>query len=397
MMNEEKVIEVKQLNKSYKLFPKNIYKFLDIFTFKKKLYDYHPVLKDITFDVHKGEVLGIIGKNGAGKSTLLKLISGVSTPTSGSIVIKGQVVSLLELGSTFNLELTGIENLKLFFTITGVPDDLVERYIKEATEFADIGEYVNYPIKLYSSGMFARLAFAASVQVVPDVLILDEVLSVGDIDFQSKSLEKIIELKNLGKTILLVSHSFSSVNSFCDRVIWLKDGEIHKEGDPKLITQAYHFNSLGYENDNNEKFSVKEDSGVAELKTAELNKQLYGLNDSFELDLEYYLKKDIPMDLVVEIWKYQAEYPDFMREGEMRVGKYYGSLHDFKVSGNEKIRFLVDRLKLGVGTYYVDVLFTDTINSKLYLHVFNVNNFTVVDKQKIDDGIVLMDVEFIQK
>lgn len=394
MMNEEKVIEVVNLNKSYKLYKKNIYKILDIFAFGKKLYTPHAVLKDVTFDVYKGEVLGIIGSNGAGKSTLLKLISGVSTPTSGSITINGNVVSLLELGSTFNMEMTGIENLKLFFTIMLVDKDKMDRYVEEAIKFADIGEYVNHPVKFYSSGMFARLAFAASVQVEPEILVLDEVLSVGDIDFQSKSLEKIIELKNKGKTILLVSHSFSAVNSFCDRVIWLKDGVIHKMGDPKIITQSYHFNSIGYENNNNEKFAVKEDSGVAVLNTARINREKYEFNDAFELNLNYTIKKKIPMDLVVEIWKYQAEYPNFLREGEILIGKYYGSNHSFDATNSESLRFYIESLNLGAGQYYVDISFANTINSKLYLHVFNVVDFTVSSRNKIDDGIVIMDASF---
>lgn len=393
-MNNDKIIEVVNLNKSYKLFKKNIYKIFDIFTFIKKLYTLHAVLKDITFDVYKGEVLGIIGNNGAGKSTLLKLISGVSTPTSGSIKINGNVVSLLELGSTFNIEMTGIENLKLFFTIMLVDKDRIQQYIDEAVKFADIGEYVNHPVKLYSSGMFARLAFAASIQVKPEILVLDEILSVGDIDFQSKSLEKIIELKNKGKTILLVSHSFSAVNSFCDRVIWLKDGVIHKMGDAKIITQAYHFNSNGYTNNNNEHFAIKEDCGVVKLNNARINKIEYQFNEYFQLELNYKTERKIPMDLIVEIWKYQAEYPNFLRKGELLVGKYYGSNHQFNATNSDSLKFFIEKLNLGTGQYYIDIVFSNTINSKLYLHVFNVADFIVFSRDKIDDGIVLMDVHF---
>ncbi|WP_088369210.1 polysaccharide ABC transporter ATP-binding protein [endosymbiont 'TC1' of Trimyema compressum] len=394
MMNNDKVIEVVNLNKSYKLFKKNIYKILDIFAFGKKLYTPHDVLKDVTFDVYKGEVLGIIGSNGAGKSTLLKLISGVSTPTSGSIKINGNVVSLLELGSTFNMEMTGIENLKLFFTIMLVDKDKMQQYVEEAIKFADIGEYVNHPVKFYSSGMFARLAFAASVQVEPEILVLDEVLSVGDIDFQSKSLEKIIELKNKGETILLVSHSFSAVNSFCDRVIWLKDGVIHKMGDPKIITQAYHFNSIGYENNSSEHFAVKEDSGAVKLNNARINRIKYQFNEDFQLELDYKVEKKIPMDLIVEIWKYQAEYPNFLRGGELLIGKYYGSNHQFDATNSDSLKFFIEKLNLGAGQYYIDIAFSNTINSKLYLHVFNVADFVVSSRDKIDDGIVLMDAHF---
>lgn len=196
-------------------------------------------LKNISFDVAEGEIVGIMGRNGAGKSTLLKIITGVLQPTYGSVSISGRVSSLLELGAGFNPEYSGIDNIYFYGTIMGLTHAEISARLDDILDFAEIGDYVYQPVKTYSSGMFARLAFSCAINVEPDVLIVDEILSVGDIRFQAKCFNKFKEFKERGVTILYVGHDISTMRSFCDRCIWLNQGEIVDMGDPTYISAKY--------------------------------------------------------------------------------------------------------------------------------------------------------------
>lgn len=196
-------------------------------------------LKNISFDVADGEIVGIMGRNGAGKSTLLKIITGVLQPTSGSVTVTGRISSLLELGAGFNPEYSGMDNIYFYGTIMGLTRNEIAERVNDILDFAEIGDYIHQPVKTYSSGMFARLAFSCAINVEPDVLIVDEILSVGDIRFQAKCFKKFKEFKNRGVTILYVGHDISAMRSFCDRCIWLNQGEIVDEGDPTYITAKY--------------------------------------------------------------------------------------------------------------------------------------------------------------
>ena len=196
-------------------------------------------LKNITFDVGEGEIVGIMGRNGAGKSTLLKIITGVLQPTYGNVELKGRISSLLELGAGFNMEYTGIDNIYFYGTIMGLSRAEITERLPDILEFAEIGDYVYQPVKTYSSGMFARLAFSCAINVDPEVLIVDEILSVGDIRFQAKCFNKFREFKDQGVTILYVGHDISTMRSFCDRCIWLNQGEILEVGDPTYISAKY--------------------------------------------------------------------------------------------------------------------------------------------------------------
>lgn len=196
-------------------------------------------LKDVSFDVHKGEILGIIGRNGAGKSTLLKILSRVTAPTTGSIKIKGRVASLLEVGTGFHPELTGRENIFLNGTILGMSKDEIETKFDDIVRFAEIDKFIDTPVKRYSSGMYVRLAFAVAAHLDPDILVLDEVLAVGDAQFQKKCLGKIKNISGGGKTILIVSHNMAMINNLCSRAIILVKGEILDEGEPSTMTSQY--------------------------------------------------------------------------------------------------------------------------------------------------------------
>ncbi len=236
----EYALRVKNINKLYRLYSKPIDRLKEALSPSHKSYHKeHHALKNISFDVKKGECVGILGVNGAGKSTILKIITGVLNPTSGEVEVNGKISALLELGAGFNMEYTGIENIYLNGTLFGFTREEVDAKIDEILEFADIGEFVNQPVKTYSSGMFVRLAFAVAINIDPEILIVDEALSVGDIFFQTKCYKKFDDFKKSGKTILLVTHSLSSVSKYCDRAILLNKGEKYAEGEPSEIIDLY--------------------------------------------------------------------------------------------------------------------------------------------------------------
>lgn len=237
---KESVIRIHHLEKMYKLYEKPVDRLKESLGFtKKKLYKEHYALRDISFEVKQGETVGIIGTNGAGKSTILKIITGVLSPTSGEVTVNGRISALLELGAGFNGEYTGIENVYLNGTMLGFSKEEIDAKLDEILKFADIGEFVHQPVKTYSSGMFVRLAFAVAINIEPEILIVDEALSVGDVFFQSKCFHKFEEFKKLGKTILFVSHDLSSIQKYCDRAILLDKGSKLAEGTPKEIIGIY--------------------------------------------------------------------------------------------------------------------------------------------------------------
>ena len=204
-------------------------------------------LNKTSFDIKKGESIGIIGTNGSGKSTILKIITGVLNQTEGDVEINGRISALLELGAGFNMEYTGMENIYLNGTMLGYTREEVDERIPEILKFADIGDFIYQPVKSYSSGMFVRLAFAVAINIEPEILIVDEALSVGDVFFQSKCYKKFEEFKEQGKTILFVSHDLSSIARYCDRVILLNKGVMLGEGSPKEMIDAYKRVLVGQE------------------------------------------------------------------------------------------------------------------------------------------------------
>ena len=212
---EEIAIKVDHVEKMYKLYDKPMDRLKESMGFsKKKLYKEHYALNDISFDVHRGETVGIIGTNGAGKSTILKIITGVLNPSGGKVEINGRISALLELGAGFNQEYTGLQNVYLNGTMIGFSKEEIDAKLQDILDFADIGDFINQPVKTYSSGMFVRLAFAVAINIEPEILIVDEALSVGDVFFQAKCYKKFEEFKEMGKTILFVSHDLSSISKY---------------------------------------------------------------------------------------------------------------------------------------------------------------------------------------
>ena len=239
-MDKEIVIKAENLGKSYRLYSNNTIRLLEaIDPFHKKRHSVHHALNGLNLEVHKGDALGIIGVNGSGKSTLLKILTGVVTPSEGNMEVNGKISALLELGAGFNPEYTGMENIYLNGTMMGYTAKEMDSKVQEIVDFADIGEFIYQPVKTYSSGMFARLAFAVAISVDPDILVVDEALSVGDIFFQNKCFKKFNDFVERGKTILFVSHDLSSINKYCTRVVLLNKGEKVAEGKPKDIIDIY--------------------------------------------------------------------------------------------------------------------------------------------------------------
>ena len=237
---EEPVIRVTNVTKNYRLYRRQrdrLWESLGL-DFRKNYKEKHA-LNGVSFEVQKGETVGIIGTNGSGKSTMLKLITGVLTPTAGEIEVNGRISALLELGAGFNMEYTGIENIYLNGTMIGFTKEEIDQRLQSIIDFADIGDYVNQPVKSYSSGMFVRLAFAVAINIDPEILIVDEALSVGDVFFQSKCYRKFEEFKREGKTILFVSHDLSAISRYCDRAVLLNQGDKVYEGTPKEAIDIY--------------------------------------------------------------------------------------------------------------------------------------------------------------
>ncbi|MBR4667231.1 MAG: ABC transporter ATP-binding protein [Butyrivibrio sp.] len=233
-------IEVKDLTKSYKLYEKPMDRLKDSLGLAgKKKFKEHLALNHVNLTVKKGETVGIIGTNGSGKSTILKIITGVLSPTSGEVNVDGHISALLELGAGFNMEYNGIDNIYLNGMMIGFSEDEITKRLDSILQFADIGDYVYQPVKTYSSGMFVRLAFAVAINIDPEILIVDEALSVGDVFFQAKCYHKFEEFKKQGKTILFVSHDLSSISKYCDRAVLLNQGVLLGEGTPKEMIDIY--------------------------------------------------------------------------------------------------------------------------------------------------------------
>lgn len=237
-MKQDKKVVVDRVTKIYNIYDSPMDRLKESFSRRCRHTEFYA-LRAVSFEVAKGEIVGIMGQNGAGKSTLLKIITGVLKPTSGEVRVAGRISSLLELGAGFNMEYSGIDNIYFYGTIMGLSRSEMSERVEDILSFAEIGDYINQPVKTYSSGMFARLAFSCAINVDPDVLIVDEILSVGDIRFQAKCFNKFKEFKRKGVTILYVGHDISTMRSFCDHCIWLNQGEIVDSGDPAHISAKY--------------------------------------------------------------------------------------------------------------------------------------------------------------
>lgn len=300
-MQDSIAIEVKDLSKVYKLYERPSDRVKEALHLTRKCrHTEHYALKNVNISIKKGETVGIIGTNGSGKSTILKIITGVLNPTGGNVTVNGRISALLELGAGFNMEYTGLENIYLNGTMIGFSEKEIDERLQDILDFADIGEFIHQPVKTYSSGMFVRLAFAVAINIEPEILIVDEALSVGDVFFQAKCYHKFDEFKEMGKTILFVSHDLSSIAKYCDRVVLLNKGTKLGEGTPKEMIDIYKQVLVGqYAPAFEQEESLLEDAQIQDAAKVAM-KGSVSANDSDEengsdddMTLEYGSKKAI--------------------------------------------------------------------------------------------------------
>jgi teichoic acid transport system ATP-binding protein len=366
---EEIAIDVQHVSKVYKLYEKPSYRFKEALGLTKKcLHQDHYALNDVSFQVKRGETVGIIGTNGSGKSTILKIITGVLNQTEGSVKIDGRISALLELGAGFNMEYSGIENIYLNGTMMGFSEAEIKTRIDDILDFADIGDYVYQPVKTYSSGMFVRLAFAVAINIDPEILIVDEALSVGDVFFQVKCYHKFEEFKKMGKTILFVSHDLGSISKYCDRVILINKGVKVDEGDPKTLVDEYKQLMVNQD----AQLDIRKDEGKSQADTQKQTGE----------------------------WKqYLTNNPDFIDYGEK-----LGEIVDYaiidskgKITSNiEKNTMFKIRMKVKFKTHIQEPIFAFTIKDLQGTEVTGTNTmYEDIATGSVDEGDVRV-VEFEQ-
>jgi teichoic acid transport system ATP-binding protein len=311
-MTSDIAIKVEGLSKIYHLYDKPQDRFKEALSpFRKSYHHDFYAVNDISFKIKKGETVGIIGKNGAGKSTLLKMITGVLTPSSGNIHVNGKIASLLELGAGFNPEMTGLENIYLNGTLMGFSRQEMKYKIDSILEFADIGEFIHQPVKVYSSGMFARLAFSVAINVEPDILIIDEALSVGDMAFQMKCFKKFQNFQVQGRTILFVTHGLDSIIRYCSRGIVVDAGHVAFDGLPKFAVDAFkkvlsgHFDEQGQKD--KDEINIEGFLKDSFLKHTEID--MYGNNKATIIDYGMLDNNNYPSAII----NYNSEFKIVMK------------------------------------------------------------------------------------
>jgi len=351
-------IQADNLTKTYKLYNSPSARLKELF-FKKSFHRDFTSLDNLSFTVNKGETLGIIGENGAGKSTLLKILSKTLSPTSGSFTTQGRVSSLLELGSGFHPEFTGLENIFFYGSLLGISEAQMAEKKAGIIDFSELGDFIHYPIKTYSSGMFVRLAFSVATSVDPDILILDEVLSVGDLHFQKKSTDRILSFKEKGKTIVFCAHEMYHVARICDRVFWLKNGRIHMEGKPLEVIQEYETYQLakGRSDSSVDGFATQEDGQyqpaetpavyIRRLQTSPAETLKTG--DDLRVTVQTVTNSDnIPYRIAVKLRT--VDGIDIIGIGTTKMDPFYG---------NREISLIFPEIQLKSGTFLIEAFAFD--------------------------------------
>ena len=359
MGETESVIQIQNVSKVYKLYETPIDRLKEsLHPGGKKYHHDFFALRDISFDVKKGETVGIIGKNGSGKSTLLKIITGVLTPTMGTMNVSGRISALLELGAGFNPEYSGLENVYLQGTMMGYSREDMRERVPEILKFADIGEFINQPVKVYSSGMFIRLAFSVAINVEPEILIVDEALAVGDMSFQAKCMTAFKRMQQKGVTVLFVSHDTASVKSLCSWAVWLENGVIKRIGNAGEIAEDYMR-------------TIREEMNAAgKTQNAGNEDTVLGTDENNKVEIRVISEK--PQNSVAQFkFKYSDEF-------EKSVEQFrYGS-------GGVKITFFEMLDENGSPVYEAD--FNQMVTLKIYLESYSdvqiSANYYILDDKK---------------
>lgn len=401
-MSEQNIIEVCDVGKSFKVFfdKGSTLKEKVIFA-KRNKYENREIIKNISFKIPKGQAVGFIGKNGCGKSTVLKMLSRILKPNKGNIIINGRVSSLIELGAGFHPDMSGRENIYINASIFGLKKDEIDKKMEDIIEFSELGEFIDNPVRTYSSGMYMRLAFSVAINVNADVLLIDEILAVGDVSFQKKCFQKLRDIKEEGVTIAIVSHSMEQMYNICDRIIWIENGMIREDGEPRLVGMHY-LDSMEDErierlaNQSKEDFKDALRHSILELTsnvhpdarrdgTQEVyftkviledvngeNCQCYNTGDKINLRLQYKtksvgIKVNFNMDFVSDSWQY-CYGSCFAKPGD--------DLPILKSEG--EVQFQIENLMLLPGKYYLDIGINGE-HGELYDNVRNIMQISVRD------------------
>lgn len=374
-MKSENAIEVKNLSKAYKVYYDKGHQLKERLLFKNRnRYEERKVLTDISFEVKKGEAVGLIGHNGCGKSTTLKLLSKIIYPDKGTIEMKGRVSSLIELGAGFHPDMSGRENIYINAAIFGLTRKEIDARLDDIIRFSELGEYIDNPVRTYSSGMYMRLAFSVAINVDADILLIDEILAVGDAGFQAKCFNKMKEIKANGTTIVIVSHSMGQVEQICDRSIWLHEGRIMKEGRPRDVDPEY----LDYMGEQRQKIAEEEEAQTQtqvqekEPEKAEEKKLRWGngfaritgihMNRAGRQDAVSF-KTGERAEIVLEYEVHKKVEDAVFGIGIFRVDglQCYGTntrieqLENFDLEKNGTVRIAIDAMDLLPGDYTLDV------------------------------------------
>lgn len=391
-------ISVKDVSKCYKIFDRPQDRLKQSFVKNKKYYKEFWALQNVSFDVFRGQTVGIIGRNGSGKSTILQIIANTLKPTSGEVTVNGRVAALLELGSGFNPEFTGRENVIMNCTIMGLSSAEIQQRLPLIEEFAEIGDFINQPVKLYSSGMFVRLAFACAINVDPDILVIDEALAVGDMRFQLKCMDKIKSFQKEGKTILFVSHDSYSIRNICDEAIWMMDGRIYRRGDAKVIIEEYQ----DYMKSDNETHVQNDDANLAPEKYGDIlnisKVNIMGYDDNVPLipfklpitvEIHYTLKEPVKHLLGgIAIYDNQNNYICGLNT---KLSGY--SLRD--EPGNYILRLEYKDINLMPGTYFIDVGFFESAGVVPLAYQGRIQSFRVVSGEYVAEGMIYLDHDWL--
>lgn len=396
--NKEIVISIRDLSKKYKLYNSELDRVKEVFNFRRNriFHKEHLALNSVNLELHKGETIGLIGKNGAGKSTLLKILTGIIVPTKGEVNVKGKVASLLELGAGFNVELTGLENIYLNGTLMGFTKSQIEEKLDTILKFADIGDFIDQPVKRYSSGMFARLAFSVAINVEPDILIIDEALSVGDLRFQLKCMEKFDDFRESGKTIIFVSHDINAIKRFCTYTVWIKDGSIMEQGNTDFVTDRYldylklldspkcEKNNLDHNNDIAKitKVNIKNSNGVKSMHFSYL--------DDIFIEIEYDVFDDSISNPVLGI-----SINTLDNKNVCGLNTLLDNVMIPWVNGPNKLMLCYKNISLIGGTYSVDSAIFEKNASVSFDYKHNVASFSVKTPY-IAEGVYVMEHYWIE-
>lgn len=420
------VIKVKDVYKSFKIYYDKGSSLKEKILFKNRnRHEVHEVLKGVSVSIKKGEVVGLIGENGSGKSTLLKLMTRIIYPDKGEIEIKGKVSSLLELGAGFHPDMTGRENIYTNASIFGLTKKEIDERLEAIIEFSELGEFIDNPVRTYSSGMYMRLAFSVAINVDAEILLVDEILAVGDASFQAKCFKKMQEIKNEGKTIVIVSHDLTSIERLCDRAVWIDDGLKKIEGRPhdaiakyldKIMNKEYENQNIDEKNTNE---VVKNSQSILSKEVAnEINEQS-DENRTGNRKLEILDIKMIDLDIAKEKYSFKPESKvkiqvKYKRNDErimdtvvgMGINRdngincygtntYIDNSQKLNVKDNGIIEVIIDEIQLLEGDYTLDIALHDEYGAP-YDYIRKSKKFSVYSEIK-DTGVFRLNHTFINK